>query len=195
MSGGFDRRPGGGSLVQTSQGGGAAAAPGKQSLAEQVDRRPATGASAGGLRPAEVKPASPRAYDPLAGQKTLGGTDLAAVNTQPAEAKVLNALRQEDKRFNAAALIVAQKNLLVANATGAFNTETLRQLRTKTSDPRLAAADPKVVVPAILDEKLWKPYHTSPGVDLFFAPVDGAGGKGPDRTATRKADRVAQAMG
>src|SRR5436190_11498033 len=53
MSGGFDRRPGGGSLVESSQGGGAAAAPGKQSLAEQVDRRPATGVEAGGLRPAE----------------------------------------------------------------------------------------------------------------------------------------------
>ncbi|HWU87846.1 MAG TPA: hypothetical protein VN253_11250 [Kofleriaceae bacterium] len=142
-----------------------------------------------------VKPATPQVYDPLAGKKTLGGTDLAAVNTKAAEAKVLNALRQEDKRFNPAALIVAQKNLQVANATGAFNTETLRQLRAKTSDTRLAAADPKVVVAAIVDESLWKPFHTSPGVDLFFAPVDGAGGKSPDRTATRRADRVAQAMG
>jgi hypothetical protein len=142
-----------------------------------------------------VKPANPRSYDPLAGKQTLGGTDLAAVNTQAAEAKVLNALRQKDKRFNAAALIVAQQNLGVANATGAFNTETLRQLKAKTGDARLSEKDPQVAAAAIVDESLWKPYHTAPGVELFFAAVDGDGGKKTDRTATRRADRVAQAMG
>jgi hypothetical protein len=267
MSGGIDRKPGGGSLVENVQAGGAEAPPGKRTLTEQVDRhaRARAGAEAepdsepvdpedvalaseqdpspaeadddisplGAAMPAVsagpvqrkvdaadtkpnpkppkpkvapvaktksfgeyvVAPANPRAYDPLAGTKTLGGTDLAAVDTKAAEAKILNALRQEDKRFNPAALIAAQRNLQVANATGAFNTETLRQLRAKAGDARLAATDPKAVIAAILDESLWKPFHTTPGVDLFFAPVDGAGGKRPDRTATRRADRVAQAMG
>jgi hypothetical protein len=254
MGGGYDRKPGGSSLVQNSQSGEAAAPPGKRTPTEQADWRFGPRAEAGGAEAGEteaggleddgdeamhepgepspeaadaddvaasslvadprppkpkvapvtktkafdqyvVAPANPRAYDPLAGQKTLGGTDLAAVNTKAAEAKVLNALRAEDKRFNAAALIVAQRNLQVANATGAFNTETLRQLRAQASDTRLTAADPRTVVTAILDETLWKPFHTAPGVDLFFAPVDGAGGKSPDRTATRRADRVAQAMG
>ena len=36
MSGGFDAKPGGGSLVQSGQTGGAAAAPGKRTLTEQV---------------------------------------------------------------------------------------------------------------------------------------------------------------
>jgi len=262
MSGGFDRKPGGGSLVQGTPNGGAEASPGKRSLADEAGRLPATLLGADGLHAAEdgpdgldgsgsaahdpehldslflgggmsevsaapvqrkavgsdagpaqpkakitpvkparsfgeyvVKPAHPKAYDPLAGSKTLGGTDLAAVGTKHAEADVLNALRKEDKRFNAAALIIAQKNLQVTNATGAFNTETLRQLRGTTKDSRLAARDPKDVVAAILDETLWKPFYASSGLDLFFAPVDGAGGKAPDRTATRKADRVAQAMG
>jgi hypothetical protein len=53
VGGGFERKPGGGSLVQNSQIGGATSSPGKRTLTEQLGKRPATLAEAGGGRIAE----------------------------------------------------------------------------------------------------------------------------------------------
>ena len=47
------------------------------------------------------------------------------------EAKVLNAIRKEPRRFDPAWMLLAQQNLGVVDATGAMNTETLRAMRKK----------------------------------------------------------------
>ena len=49
MGGGFDRKPGGGSLVQHGHAGGAVASPGKRALTEQLDPRSASVAEVGGV--------------------------------------------------------------------------------------------------------------------------------------------------
>ncbi len=53
MGGGFTWKPGGGSLVQSSRTGGATGVPGKRTLADQLNKRAATPAKAGGGHLAE----------------------------------------------------------------------------------------------------------------------------------------------
>jgi hypothetical protein len=65
-----------------------------------------------------------------------GGGNVAAIRTKPREAIILNDVRAAQQRFNASFMTALQKTLGVADASGAFNTETLQALLQK---PQLSA--------------------------------------------------------
>lgn len=65
-----------------------------------------------------------------------GGGSVADVKTSSPEATALNTLRAAQKRFDPSFVLALQKQLGVADASGAFNTETLRKLL---EQPQLAS--------------------------------------------------------
>jgi hypothetical protein len=68
---------------------------------------------------------------------TLTGNAIAKTTEQ--EAAVLNTLRAEPHRFDPPWLVSAQRALGVVDATGAMNAETLRAMRTRSSNRSLGA--------------------------------------------------------
>jgi hypothetical protein len=74
------------------------------------------------------------AYHHLNGEGTL-----ADEPTKPKEAEVLNALRASNKRLDPAYLVQLQDRINVKNNSGAFNTETLRRLRSFKGDEHATA--------------------------------------------------------
>ncbi len=128
-------------------------------------------------------PTTPGTFDPLASAKTLGGQDLSTVQTVKAEADILNEVRHRNRRFEPTALAAAQTKLGVANATGAFNTETLR---------KLVAAKGAQTADSILDATTWTTYY--PGADLFLDYTE-VSGSSADRSKTQNADVAAQSVG
>jgi hypothetical protein len=114
---------------------------------------------------------------------TLSGNAIA--KTTPEEAAVLNALRADPRRFDPAWLLVAQQHLGVVDATGAFNTETLRTMRTHAGKPALDAA-------GILNASFLA--GIAPGNPLM-ATGPGFAEQAADIGSTRGADHAAQAVG
>jgi hypothetical protein len=121
----------------------------------------------------------------LAKYTSLGGTNIADLKTTTAEAKILNAVRSSDKRFDPAWLTAAQGLLGVA-ATGSFNTETLRALLIK--HPHL---DGKGII-ANQDNVLTGLAPGKPFIETDHGFGDAA--KGSQKGET-KADRAAHALG
>jgi hypothetical protein len=105
--------------------------------------------------------------------------------TTPQEARVLNAVRGFDQRFDPSWLMAAQTRLGVGAPSGAFDTETLRAMRTFASNPALGAAEIRRVT--FLND-------IQPG-----QPVLQAEGENPrqraDTSKTTAADRTAQELG
>ena len=133
-----------------------------------------------------MKPDTPVTFDPLANAKNLHGDLLSSqAETTEAEAKVLNTVRHADQRFNAKVLAEAQGKLGVTNASGAFNTETLRKLRDK--DPHIGAAE-------VLLANTWVK-HTGLDPIAGVVPVDGRDKNAADSNSNSYADHAAQALG
>ena len=202
MGGEFDRKPGGGSLVQNSQNnqaGGGASSPGKRTLTEQIEpagQRSAAPTSGGaGGHSSEPAAAAPTAASTGAsGAAAVPETDFvtasgnAIAKTTKKEAEVLNRIRREPRRFDPAWLATAQRNLGVVDATGAFNTETLRAMRERAHQPALDVA-------GIMNESFLAtlapgtPFHEGTEVGTL------ANRQAADARATSNKDRTAQDVG
>jgi hypothetical protein len=120
----------------------------------------------------------------LANYTSLGGTNLAQLNTTQHEADILNAIRHSDSRFDPVWLAKAQAQLQVV-ATGSFNTETLRALLHQ--HPRLDAA-------AILANRDGVLTPLATGAPFIETP-DGFGAEPREATGATKADRAAHRLG
>lgn len=120
------------------------------------------------------------------GFTTLDGKPVESVHTTAEEAGVLNALRMHAQRFDPAWVMTLQSHLQVGDASGAFNTETLRAIRAKKGDPKLGATE-------LLDEEFLK--SLEPGAPFLAAP-DGLNERQKrNPKATHTGDRLAQHAG
>jgi hypothetical protein len=125
-------------------------------------------------------------HDPENEFVTASGNAIAKTTTK--EAEVLNKIRREPRRFDPVWLATAQHNLGVTDATGAFNTETLRAMRDRAHKPALDAA-------GIMDEGFLTslapgtPFHEGTEVGTLAHKQEPAAG------ATSPKDRTAQDMG
>lgn len=122
--------------AQGSPTGGPSSAPGKRSLVE-VAQQGSQAAPAAQAKPAAAaakpdqkgKDLDDTSY--LHGYTHVNGTalDSDAATDPKTEAPVLNAIRDNQKKFDPDYLLKLQDHLGVSNRSGAFNTETLRKLR------------------------------------------------------------------
>jgi hypothetical protein len=136
--------------------------------------------------PTSAAPLAAEHHDPANEFATASGNSIA--KTTPKEAEVLNKIRREPRRVDPRWLATAQHNLGVADATGAFNTETLRAMRERAHNPTLAAA-------GIMDEAFL--VSIAPGTPFHEGTEIGtlAHNQPPTASATSAKDRTAQAMG
>ncbi|HEX4418083.1 MAG TPA: hypothetical protein VH165_09310 [Kofleriaceae bacterium] len=151
-----------------------------------------------------VKPAGPRTQTIAPDTyHALDGSDVAAINTSPEEGAILNAVRHEARRFDAEALQLAQGALTVTNASGAFNTETLRKLAEKTGTTTRKAAkgkpqEPPLITGAnIVDPAFWLPFYNADAqkkLPLFMPDAVVGAAQAADGSVTT-ADRAAHKMG
>ena len=123
-----------------------------------------------------------------------GGASIGAIKTDPeSEAKILNQIRAHQKKFEPKYLKALQQALGVSNASGAFNTETLRALRAHYRGTRT-----QVSYAAIMQGNLLTSIH--PGTPFrdttsgFGSAERGSKGEMDDKTELR-ADALAQALG
>lgn len=117
---------------------------------------------------------------------TASGNSIA--KTTKKEAEVLNKVRREVRRFDPRWLMAAQRGLGVTDATGAFNTETLRAMRDRAHKPQLDAA-------GIMDEGFLS--SLAPGTPFHEGAEVGtlAHNQAPNAGARSAKDRTAQDMG
>jgi hypothetical protein len=138
--------------------------------------------------PASRRPAAPavQSYDPSTEFVTASGNAIA--KTTPKEAEVLNRVRREPRRFDPEWLATAQRNLGVIDATGAFNTETLRAMRARSGNAALDVA-------GVMDERLLS--SLAPGTPFHEGTEVGtiARRQAPAAGATSPKDRTAQDLG
>ena len=131
----------------------------------------------------------------------LDGTDVTKIGTKEAEAALLNQVRHSTKRFEASSLKAAQEKLTVSNASGAFNTETIRALLDKTGgtlDKKENAKHPEkklLTVADIMSPAVWVPWYPDAEKTLFMDEPDIPKDVDADTTATTVADKAAQGMG
>ncbi len=121
-----------------------------------------------------------------AAQPTTEHVDVKSIDTTPEEAGVLNGIRASVKRLDPKWVLGLQAKLQVKNATGVFNTETLRAVRGAAGEPKLSAA-------AILKESFLQGLHE--GEPYMEGDVLGKLNQAPKAGATTPADRTAQDMG
>jgi hypothetical protein len=121
---------------------------------------------------------------------------IAEKETTGPEAKVLHAIRANDRRFDPVWLQGAQQALNVRNADGAFDTETLRAMRKFANDPKLSASE-------IMREGFLVKIHAgSPFMAAATAMSFGPTGKQdpstvdkPDDAHNTAADKAARGLG
>lgn len=151
---------------------------------------------AGRAAGAAAPTASERAYVQLSPDpNTLAADDktpIADIKTTGDEATLLNEVRARDKRFDPVWLLAAQQALGVRNASGAFNTDTLRAFQKLL--PKLTADD-------IVDNKDGFLTKITPG-EPFITTATGFGARGKGSTGatdhsggTTNADQGARALG
>lgn len=166
-------------------------------------------------KPKRPQPTAAKAYDEYAVKpegkretpltldtyQALDGTDVTKIGTKEQEANLLNLVRHAPKRFEASSLMAAQQKLGVSNASGAFNTETIRALLDKTGstlDKRENAKHPekKLLTAAdILTPSFWVAWYPDAEKTLFMEEAVIPADVDADTTATTFADKAAQGMG
>lgn len=136
--------------------------------------------------PAPPVAATVQHHDPNKDFVTASGNSIAKTTLK--EAEVLNKIRREPRRFDPRWLAAAQHNLGVTDATGAFNTETLRAMRERAHKPTLDAA-------GVMDEGFLT--SLAPGTPFHEGAEVGtlAQKQAPAAGATSAKDRTAQDMG
>lgn len=127
-------------------------------------------------------------------QVMTGGASIGSIKTNPeTEAKALNSIRGHQKKFEPIYLKGLQEALGVSNASGAFNTETLRALRA-----HYKGSKTQVSVASIMAGTILTSIH--PGTPFrdtatgFGTETRGSSGEMDDKSELR-ADALAQALG